>query len=308
MLSETQRIKNMTCPEGTIDLVIDTDAYNEIDDQYAIAYAMAASEKLRLKALYAAPFTNDLSSGPEDGMEKSYHEILKLLSLAGREGAYPVFRGSARYLRDERTPVRSDAAEDLIRRAEGYSPEKPLYVAAIGAITNIASALILKPSIADRIVLVWLGGNAPFWPDNLEFNCMQDVAAARVVTASNVPLVLLPCHGTVSAFTTTGPELEYWLRGKSALCDYLVDHTVEAAERYAKGTPWSRCLWDVTSVGWLLNDDGRLMRDKLVPTPIPEYDHRYTFDETRPLCRMVYHVERDALFYDLVKHITRLGN
>ena len=50
------------------------------------------------------------------------------------------------------------------------------------------------------------------------------------------------------------------------------------------------------------------MRDKLVPAPIPEYDHRYSFDDSRPLCRMVYHVERDALFYDLVKHITRLGN
>ena len=308
MLSEKQRLKNMACPDGPVDLVIDTDAYNEIDDQFAISYAICAPEKLRVRALYAAPFTNERSTGPADGMEKSYREIKKLLALAGRPDAYPVFRGSEKYLPDERTAVISDAAEDLVRRARGYSPDRPLYVAAIGAITNVASALITDPGIADRIVIVWLGGNAPHWPDNREFNCMQDVAAARVVFDSGVPLVLLPCKGTVSAFTTTGPELEYWLRGRNALCDYLTDHTIEAAEEYAKGTPWSRCLWDVTAVGWLMNDGGRLMLSSLVPTPVPEYDHRYSFDSARPLCRMVYHIDRDALFADLVRHIAKAAD
>ena len=37
MLSETQRIKNMTTPQGKTDIVIDSDTYNEIDDQFAIS-------------------------------------------------------------------------------------------------------------------------------------------------------------------------------------------------------------------------------------------------------------------------------
>ncbi len=236
-------------------------------------------------------------------MEKSNREILKLLSLDGKEGRIPVFRGSDRYLPDEHTPVLSDAAADLVRRAEAYPPGNPLYVVSIGAITNIASAVLLNPGIADRITVIWLGGNAPHWPDNLEFNCRQDVAAARIVLGSGVPLILLPCMGVVSAFTTTGPELEYWLRGKNALCDYLVDHTVEAAEEYAKGKVWSRVIWDVTAVGWLLNDGNRLMLDRLVPTPVPGYDHHYSQDLSRPPCRMVYHIHRDALLADLVQHI-----
>ena len=299
-----RREANMECPGGPVDIVIDSDTYNEIDDQFAIAYAISAPEKIRVRALYAAPFTNERSTGPADGMEKSYQEILKLLSLAGRTGCYPVFHGSDRYLQDERTPVHSEAAEDLVRRAEHYTPEKPLYVVAIGAITNIASALLMNPGITQKIVVVWLGCNAPHWPDNMEFNCKQDVAAARIVLGSGVPLILLPCMGVVSAFTTTGPELEYWLRGKNALCDYLVDHTIEAAEEYAKGKVWSRVIWDVTAVGWLLNDGSRLMLDRLVPVPIPEYDHHFTQDAARPLCRMVYHIHRDALFADLVRHIT----
>ncbi len=303
MLTLEQRLRNLQCPKGPIDMVLDTDAYNEIDDQYAISYALHAEEKLTVKALYAAPFYNSRSSGPADGMERSYQEILKLLRLSNLER--PVFRGSETYLPDEKTPVPSDAASDLCERAMGYSAEKPLYVVAIGAITNVAAALIMKPEIAERIVMVWLGGNSLEWHDNLEFNCRQDVAAARVVFDSGAPLVMLPCMGVVSSFTTTGPELEHWLKGKNALCDYLVQHTVEAANEYAKGKVWSRVIWDATTIGWLLNDQSRLMLDKLISTPIPEYGHHYALDPRRPLCTYVYHINRDALFADLFAHITR---
>ena len=303
MLTMEQRLKNLEIPTGPVDMVLDTDAYNEIDDQFAISYALHATEKLNVLALYAAPFFNNRSSSPADGMERSYQEILKLLRLSKLE--CPVYRGSDRYLSDEQTPVASDAAKHLTELAMRYSPEKPLYVVAIGAITNVASALLMKPEIADNIVVVWLGGNALEWHDNIEFNIHQDVASARVVFASGAPLVMLPCLGVVSAFTSTEPELPYWLKGKNDLCDYLVQHTVEAANEYAKGRVWSRVIWDVTTVGWLLNDGRRFMLDKLIPTPIPEYDHHYAQDPRRPLCRYVYHINRDALMGDLFAHISR---
>lgn len=303
MLTQEQRLRMLECPQGAIDLLLDTDAYNEIDDQFAIAYALRATEKIRLKALCAAPFFNERSTGPADGMERSYQEILKLLKLAGEER--PVYRGSDRYLPDEKTPVDSPAARALGELAIGYCPEKPLYVAAIGAITNVASALLLRPEIADRMVLVWLGGHALEWHDNAEFNCAQDVAAARVVFQSGVPLVILPCMGVVSAFTTTGPELEHWLRGQNALCDYLAQNTEDAANEYAAGRVWSRVIWDVTTIGWLMNENGGLMLEKLIPTPIPQYDHHYSQDCRRPLCKYVYHINRDALMGDLFAHLRK---
>ena len=306
MLTLEQRLRNLEVPSGPIDMVLDTDAYNEIDDQFAISYALHATEKLTVKALYAAPFyasLNNRSTSPIDGMERSYQEILKLLRLSRLE--MPVYRGSTQFLPDEKTPVESDAARHLAELAMSYTPEKPLYVVAIGAITNVASALLMKPEIADNIVAVWLGGHALEWHDNFEFNALQDVASARVVFASGAPLVMLPCMGVVSAFTTTEPELNYWLKGKNDLCDYLVQHTVEAANEYAKGRVWSRVIWDVTTIGWLLNDDHRFMLDKLIPTPIPQYDHHYAQDPRRPLCRYVYHINRDALMGDLFAHISK---
>jgi inosine-uridine nucleoside N-ribohydrolase len=73
-------------------------------------------------------------------------------------GEVPVFRGSRGYLAAPHTPVKSDAAADLVSRAMARREARgPLYVAALAALTNIASALLLEPEIVRRIVVVWLG-------------------------------------------------------------------------------------------------------------------------------------------------------
>ena len=305
-MTHEQLLKNLQVPAGPIDVVLDTDTYNEIDDQYALSYLLKSGEKLTVKGLYAAPFFNPNSTSPEDGMVRSYNEILHLLKLAEREDLNPiVYEGSRTYLPDEKTPVESPAARALIELAKQYSPEKPLYVATIGCITNIASALLMEPAIAENIVIVWLGGNSPEWPHTAEFNMMQDVAAARVVFDSGAPVVQLPCAGVVSTFYTTEPELNYWLKGKNSLCDYLVEHTVEEANSYAAGKVWSRVIWDVTTIGWLLNDDNKFMESKILPSPICEYDDHYAFDFTRqPYC-CVWNIKRDALFGDLFAKLSK---
>ena len=113
---------------------------------------------------------------------------MNVLTLMEREDLKDrVFRGSTSYLPSETEPAVSDAAKDLAERAMEYSEEHPLYVVAIAAITNVASALLLNPEIKNRIVLVWLGGNSIHWPNNREFNLYQDVAAARIVFGCGVP-------------------------------------------------------------------------------------------------------------------------
>lgn len=297
-------IKRLKRPNGKVDVVIDTDTYNEIDDQFALAYLIRSEEKLNLKAIYAAPFFNDKSIGPADGMEKSYQEIMNILTLMEREDLKQhVYRGSTGYLPSETEAVISDAAKNLAERAMEYTEENPLYVVAIGAITNVASALLLKPEIKDRIVLVWLGGHALHWPDTKEFNMYQDVAAARIVFGCGVPLVQLPCMGVVSGFTTSGPELEYHLRGKNKLCDYLVDYTTSEALRCGGRKTWTRVIWDVTAVGWLLGEE--FMEDALIHSPIPQYDHHYSFDDHRHFIKYVYHINRDRLFEDLFAKLAR---
>ncbi|MDR0326204.1 MAG: nucleoside hydrolase, partial [Oscillospiraceae bacterium] len=287
-------------PEGRVRAVLDTDAYNEIDDQFALAYMLKKPKKFHIQALTAAPFHNEKSSGPGDGMRKSYQEILHILRLTNREDMQNrVFEGSDTYLPDEKKPVESPAARELVRLAKEGSPDDPLYIIAIGAITNVASALLLDSSMAERCVIVWLGGHAWHWPDTREFNMQQDVAAARVVFDSGAPVVQFPCMGVVSELRTTGPELGYWLRGKNELCEYLVRHTNDEVASYAGGTAWSRVIWDVSAVAWFI--DPHFTSGRVAPSPICGYDHRYSFDAARHPCRVIDAIDRDKIFTDLFK-------
>jgi inosine-uridine nucleoside N-ribohydrolase len=300
---DTGLLNRLRRPTGRIDVILDTDTYNEIDDQFALAFLVKSGEKLNPVGIYAAPFHNKNSSSPADGMEKSYHEIFNILSLLERDDLKPIVRrGSVSYLPSETEAVDSEAARDLAERAMNYTPDKPLYVVAIGAITNIASALIIKPEIIDRVVIVWLGGHAHNWPHTKEFNMSQDVAAARVIFDCGAAVVQLPCMGVVSSFIASGPELEYWLKGKNKLCDYLLDYTTQSAIKDGGLPNWTRVIWDVTAVAWLL--DGDFMEDHLCPGPIPQYDNHYSFDPSRHFIRYVYHINRDKLFKALFEVLT----
>ncbi len=297
-------IKRLQIPDKPVDAVLDTDTYNEIDDQFALAYMIASGDRIHVKGIHAAPFSfkPGRATDPKEGMEKSYHEIHKLLGLMRREDLACLARkGSVQYLPDEKTPVRSEAADHLAELAELYSSDSPLYIVSIGAITNVASFLLLYPELKNNVVVIWLGGHSFDWPDIYEYNMKQDVAAARVVFGSGVPLVLLPCRGVVSGFSISKPEVEYWLKGKNALCDYLSDSLIEYAESKSSLPTWTKPIWDVAAVAWLL---GGFMLDRLEISPIPEYDFQWGRDKTRHLIRYVYYVERDLLMNDLIQKLT----
>lgn len=293
-LDESFRLNRLEPPKGKVRMVLDTDTYNEIDDQFALAYAYLSKEKVDLEAVYAAPFLNNRSESAGDGMEKSYQEILRLLSMLGKSPEGFAFRGSDRYLEDITRPVRSEAALDLVKKAMAATPADPLYVVPVGCITNIASAILIEPEIIKNIVVVWLGGNSLDWPHQKEFNLMQDVLAARVVLNSGVPVVIMPCQPVVSHFHTTIPELEYHLKGKNQLSDYLLNMTIE----YSGGRDtWSKVIWDVTAVAWLINPSW--MPTNLVHSPVMTDQVTYSTDRSRHFIRMATSVNRDAIFRDL---------
>lgn len=276
--------------------VLDTDTYNEIDDQFALAYA-ALSPGITLEAVYAAPFLNDRSRDPEDGMEKSYEEALRVLSKVGsREGASApaVFKGSRRFLPSRESPVESDAAKDLVKRA--MSQPGPLYVLAIAAITNIASAILLEPRILERIVVIWLGGHPSGWHTASEFNLKQDLAASQLIFNSGVPLVHVPCKNVAEHLRVTVPELQHWLGGRNALCDYLVSIT---RDYMSARSSQSKVIWDIATVAWLRNPDW--VPSQVVHSPILTAGLTYSQDNSRHFIRQAIDVNRDAILGDLYR-------
>jgi inosine-uridine nucleoside N-ribohydrolase len=299
MLTDARRLSLTEPPAGRVPVVIDTDTYNEIDDQFALAHALLAPERFAVEALYAAPFHNSRSSGPGDGMERSYEEILRVLDRLAMPDAAPVFRGSADWLPARDRPVVSPAAEDLVARAHAER-EGPLYVLAIGAITNVASALLLDPSIAERIVVVWLAGHPTAWHHAWEFNIKQDHHASRVMLDCGAPLVLVPCLNVAEHLRTTDAELDRFLRGRGAIGDYLCDIFASYdPDRYAR----SKEVWDLAPVAWMLNP--AWVETVATHSPILSPEMIWSRDPRRHLIREAITLDRDAIFADFFRRVER---
>lgn len=292
-LTEAQRIALLQPPAARpAPIVLDTDTFNEIDDQFAIVYALLSPE-LRVEAIHAAPFLNARSSSAGDGMEKSHQEILRVLGKLGVRQEGFAFKGSTAFIEDATKPEKSPAALDLVARAKAHSPKNPLYVVAVGAITNVANALLIDPAILPNIVVVWLGGNGHQWPHQREFNFRQDLKASRLIFDSGVAFVQLPCTPVVTHFATTVPEMERYVGGRGPIGDYLLEiFKAYKQDHYA----WSKVLWDMTAVAWVVNP--RWLPSDLVHSPIVTDNYTLSIDHSRHLMRYVYHVQRDPIFRD----------
>jgi len=296
-ITNTVRLQKLSPPMGKIRMVLDTDTYNEIDDQFAVVYSLISPEKLDVESIYAAPFFNSRSFGPGDGMEKSFAEILRLLKRLRVSPENFVFKGSTEYLSDYKNPCKSDAVSDLIERAMEPNDE-PLYVVAIGAITNIASAILIEPEIIDKIVVLWLGGHALHWSNTDEFNLRQDVTASRLIFDCGVPLVHIPCNGVTTHLHTTVPEMETYVKGRGEIGDYLF-------KIYSNYNPehcgWSKVIWDIAPIAYLINDSW--VSTEIVHSPIVTDQVTWSFDRSRHFIRSAYMINRDPIFRDFFRKL-----
>ncbi|GAB3400518.1 nucleoside hydrolase [Flindersiella endophytica] len=300
-LSDAERVRRLEEPQlaaGQVDMVLDTDTYNEIDDQFALAYALLSPERIRLEAVYAAPFANPLLSGPAEGMRLSYEEILRVLERVGRTHEGFVFEGSSSWLPGHATAVDSPAADDLITRAAARDGERPLYVVAIGAPTNVSSALLKAPEIAEKIVVVWLGGNPSYWHPGAEYNVYQDMRASRVLLDCGVPLVHVPCVNVTEKLKTTLPEIDRHVRPYGTLGAYLAEiYEAHSDDHFGR----SKEIWDVGAIAWLVNPDWA--PSVLVPSPVLNDNHAWSHDPSRHLVREIRDLDRDAIFRDLFRKL-----
>lgn len=317
-ISNSTRFEKLQPPSGKVRMVIDTDTYNEIDDQFAVVHALLSPERLSVEGIYAAPFFNHRSTDPGNGMELSYDEILRLLDRLDMPSEGLVHRGSSGFLADYDHPFASDAVNDLIERA--MSSGEPLFVVAIGALTNIASAILIEPKIIEKIILVWLGGNALHWPHTNEFNLLGDVLASRLIFNCGVPLVLIPCAGVTTHLRTTVSEIERFVEGQGAIGDYLAE-TFKAYNDDHFG--WSKEIWDVVAIAYMINSDwipSFITSSPMIaqqppaiepgqdPYPWEKYQLTWSFDHSRHPIRCAYYVERDPIFRDLFTKLEQFAN
>ena len=146
----------LTLPAKRHRVIINTDAKNEADDQYAIVHAIL-TPSFELHGLIPAHFGTLKSATSLADSRREVDLLLELMDLSGR---IRVEDGAAGALPDERTPADSPGARFIIEEAMKNDP-RPLHIAFLGPLTDMAAALLLEPSIASRNVrVVWIGGGA----------------------------------------------------------------------------------------------------------------------------------------------------
>ena len=229
-------------PASRIRLLVDTDAKNEADDQYAVMHHLL-TPMFDVRGIVAAHFEQK-AGGTRDSMEKSYREIEKLLSLAKIDDV-PFFRGCVSPLENHSDAPDSEGVRHIIREAR--MPGK-LYVAVLGAMTNVAAALNAAPDIASNLVVLWNGGG-PYPEGRPEFNVMQDPEAVRALLESGAEVWQTP-QDVYSTLEVTLAELKRRVFPCGELGRYLYEQLV--AENHVEYSPDFLLR---TGENWVLGDN-----------------------------------------------------
>ena len=253
-------------------LLIHTDCKNEADDQFAVAHQLL-TPKLDVRGLLAGHFEagQNRRYPPGATARASYDEIVKLLDLMGLSGAYPVYLGASAPMPDVCTPVPSPAAEAIIREARRDDP-RPLFIGLQGAVTDLASAILMAPEICGRMTAIWIGGGD--YPDGgWEFNLSQDVNAANVLFASDMPLWQVP-QGAYKQFAVSLAELQLKVRPCGKIGRYLFEQMAEFNLELADNPEWPHGeTWGLGDQGVIaaLMEEGQ-RRDHWTTYPAPAVD------------------------------------
>ena len=284
--------------KGKKNVFIDTDTYNEIDDQFAIVQALLSQQlhsAINVVAISAAPFHNTVRKTEDyaHGMELSYKEIQNILEILNCGWSGPTYKGSTLTIKqNDGKSVTSESSVALCELANNhYSENDPLFILALGALTNVASAILMDPDIRSRVIVCSLGGLATNLQNFSEFNYEQDILAAQIVFASGVPIVHFPGFAVTDMLKTTKWELEANIKNKGQIGNFLYERFTEFVPDY-RGR--SKTIWDLAPGAWVINSDWFV--SEVVHAPILNDNGTWTiYSENHPM-RSIKWLDRGPIF------------
>ena len=328
-------------PAAPVRVVIDTDTANEIDDQFALAWAFLSTDALEIEALYAEPYsfaiyrddlleTRRLLDEGEQIPERlgPYRSWVQNLKSVGRHPSELTFTTPAEGMEQSYHEIGKvadmmgvDVSGRVFRGADRYmdgpdhvdlamrEDDRPLHVVAIGCPTNVAAAILKEPRIRERIVVSWTSTYpTTVRVHNHSFNLDQDLHASKLLFDSGVPFVYLPGYHIGAQLKLSLPEVERWILGKGEIGDYLhhlYTHNPIHDQRGITGhfgRTW--VIWDLINFAWLIEPGW--VPTQLVPTPRLGDDRMWEPREG-PGWRMreAFEINRDAIFRDFLGKLER---
>lgn len=267
-----------------VDVILDTDANNELDDQHALAYMMLNDDFFNILGITI----NATRNGGD--ISEHYKEAERIVKLCNRQNYINIIPGAEKSFEEIKNNIDSPnfdgkmAVDFIIDSAKKYSPNNKLTIIAIGKLTNIALAFKKDPSIIKNIRLLWLGSN---YPSLGEYNLEDDVQSMNYVLNTDVHFELIPCRYNEDSGTDAvkvsldeiknimpglGPKSNTIIEGRHGnQFNCFGDYSVNLLENYLKTHPnntQSRPLFDMAAVAIVKNP--QWATSKMIPCPIME--------------------------------------
>ncbi|HLC38760.1 MAG TPA: nucleoside hydrolase [Patescibacteria group bacterium] len=199
-------------------IILICDTKNEIDDQFAIAYALKSPE-INLLGIVASQ--NNRKQGKKS-LETNYLEAKNIIKLA--KAKIPVFRGANSPLNLADKPKNSEGLIFIIREIT-KNPQK-IDLVCTGPATELASLILKRPDLVKKCRMIWLGGFKN-QKEAEKFKCREenflgDIKAAKILFETEANLIIIPAWGTADDLVLQSKNLSEELKSqKSPLANYL---------------------------------------------------------------------------------------
>lgn len=260
--------------KAKIHVIFDTDANNEVDDQFALAYLLFSGNHFIVEGVTVNATSSPDGHSTYSNVEWHYNEAQRVMQLCGVWGAIPLYtgaQGSFNKIESQLNKPDFDgyAAVDFIIEQALKPREGKLVLLPVGKLTNIALALKKEPRIADKVHIVWLGSN---YPEPGEHNQDWDIPSMNYILETEVPFDMVTVRygepsGTSALMVAKtevnrrmpglGPKQTLPVVGRHGGEFYCWgDYAVELYNKYENhmwGDPKGRALFDMAAVAILKN-------------------------------------------------------
>lgn len=200
----------------------------------------------------------------------------ELVSLTGRSGQIPVHEGAAGRVGKAKTPQRSPGVQAIIDEALRTDTDLPLFIAVGGGLTEVASAVMLEPKVAEHATLVWIGGGA--WPNGGkgEYNFNLDPEAARFLfNETEMPIWQVP-DAVYRTCMVSATEIDAYVAPHGKVGAWLYQKLIDYPQSFAKVTRFKLN----TGETWTLGDSPLAVLTSLGDW-VPNFaGGKLTFDKT----------------------------
>lgn len=301
-----------------LDVIFDSDANNELDDQHAIAYLLSNQDFYNILAITTNATFNG-GNAAEQATEAI--RVAKLMGDYGKDvtiipGATANFEKIRPTLNDTKYFDGHEAVDFIIKAAKEHSPKNKLVLIPVGKLTNIALALEKAPEIAQNVRIVWLGSN---YPNPGEYNLENDIPSMNYVLDCDVEtefVLVHPEHGMTATaqvcisrrevkerIVGRGPQVSPVEGRQGGTFTCFGDYSLNLFDQCSTDDDYQRALFDMVAVATTHHPEWG--ESKEIPAPTMVDKQFVDRPDNKHKIKIWFNFDRDAFINDFIESLER---